>query len=147
MFSLVKDLAGSNLKTTNLFGDLVKKQIEVNKSTLKLQTLVEGIPSVISKSLERYVEPEKLAQEIITEVDDRSRRARNVLILNVKEPIENTSFRRRNANRNTAVDTINSLGISPAPKISRVYRIGKWSDSKVQCRPLLVEVGSMHQRD
>ena len=91
--------------------------------------------------------PKKLAQEIITEVDDRSRRARNFLSLNVKEPIENTSFRRRNADRNTAVDTINSLGISPTPKISRVHRIWKWSDLKVQCQPLLVEVESMHQRD
>jgi hypothetical protein len=101
----------------------------------------------MTKKLAGYVESSKLKNQILDEVESRSRQSRNLLILNAEEPVENTSFRRREADKNMANKIISSLGISPLPHIVRIHRVGKWSIRRKQCRPLLIELETMHQRD
>jgi hypothetical protein len=141
--SVVQDLAVDNVKVTNLVVDLVKKQSSLNGYLVKLQHLVEDM----SKRLTDRVEPGELEKRIITEVENRAKRSRNILLLNIKEPIEATSFRRREADKLTAVNIINSLKIMPVPHIVKVHRVGKWSIDRSEFRPLLVELETMHQRD
>jgi hypothetical protein len=141
--SVVQDLAVENAKVTDLVVELVKKQSLLNSYLVKLQQSVEDM----SKRLTERVEPGELEKRIITEVENRAKRSRNLLLLNVKEPIEATSFRRRETDKSTAVNIINSLGIIPVPHIVKVHRVGKWSIDRRECRPLLVELETMYQRD
>jgi hypothetical protein len=147
LVSLVTNLATNNHKAIEILLDIAQKQSNLKTTVLRMESIVKELPDTVSKALGEYAEPRKLTKEIIDEVENRSGRSRNVLILNVNEPVENTSFKRRTADKNIAMNIINSLPISTVPKVSRIHRIGKWSASGTQCRPILVEVESMLQRD
>jgi hypothetical protein len=156
--SIQHAMVGNATATHELINDLVKN----HTMTLKLveavtikQEETKSLTDHLEKSLEnseitRPVETEVMKKNIMSELENKTKRSRNVLLFNVSEPVEDTSFRRRNADKCKATDLIRSLDISPTPQLQRVHRLGKWSateDKNRRCRPLLVELESVHQRD
>jgi hypothetical protein len=145
--SVVKDISAGNAKAIDLVEDIISRQTKENGRFLQMQHNIDEMSVLMTKKLGGYVEPSELKCQILEEVENRVRRSRNLLLLNIAEPVESTSYRRRQADKVSANNIILSLGISPLPHIVRVHRVGKWSICKKQCRPLLIELETVHQRD
>jgi hypothetical protein len=147
---VVSDLVKNQTATLKIVERLTIKQMETSSLINRIQE------SVLNSKIEtRTLSAQSLNEEIggtknISELESKMKRSRNILLLNVPEPIENTSFRRRDADRRKANEILEVLKISQPLQLHRVHRVGKWyatqSDSS-RCRPLLIELGSIRERD
>lgn len=76
-------------------------------------------------------------EEIVTELNERGQRSKNIIISGVLEPNANSQSERRAEDKTAVLKIINNIvGHTDTPEPERIYRLGKYKSDK--CRHLKV---------
>lgn len=70
--------------------------------------------------------------EAISEINERSERAKNIILCNIPESIEQTAANKLIDDKNTVTAVISALDNTASHDMLRVYRIGKLNDGKAR---------------
>lgn len=155
--TIVRDLITSQkttLKSQNLLMSSVSKIAEIQKEQeqkiLTISKTTVALADAIGHFKKSQIEPTQLQVSITNEIESRTKRSKNILLLNVTEPTSDTSFRRRNIDNEFAHNLIRQLETGTSTNIQRVHRIGRWEKHQAvgsKIRPLLIELKNSNQRD
>lgn len=110
----------------------------------------KALADVVDHFNNAQIEPLRLEANVTDELESRTKRSKNILLLNVTEPVADTSYKRRNIDTEMAHKLIHQLNTGTPTNIKRVHRIGQWDKHRAagsKIRPLLVELKNTSQRD
>lgn len=79
---------------------------------------------------------------IMNELEDRQRRASNIIIHNVQESNDKTHLAKANQDTNAVRNLFSDIGMEV--DIKKTFRLGKYAQDK--CRPFKVMLGSMEEK-
>ena len=91
---------------------------------------------------------EKMCVGLVSqELEDRNRRAYNVIIHNVPESKEEEGLKRKESDSTQVEAVFNQVGVSNEIKVEQLFRLGKRREENAGSRPLLVKLGSHAERE
>lgn len=109
---------------------------DINALKATIISLQEEVRQIKSNSQPRALESNKFIEEIISEVSERQRRKRNILIFNVKEERHRPHDEQNVADKNNIHKIVQLLVPSTKLNICNVFRLGMPNSSNTRPRPI-----------
>ncbi|RWS06999.1 uncharacterized protein B4U79_19058, partial [Dinothrombium tinctorium] len=102
---------------------------DLNQIIIELKTQIESLSNTVKEILSKDSSRNNTMLEVLTELEERQQKEKNLIIFNITEPNDDNTQKRKENDMNTVKSIIDTIEPEIVCKVKNVIRLGK-KDSK-----------------